>query len=99
MGFSPLPTNGTVRILSVNPKNWKLEYPPPNYDVMFQFHEGSTFFPYSSRCVALRRTDGDYKWVSEQLMFHGPKATCLMIRLVNEAITITREVGQHRLRG
>jgi len=40
MGFPPLPTNGTVRILTVDRKNWKLEYPPPNYDVMFQFREG-----------------------------------------------------------
>ena len=99
MGFSPLPTNGTVRILTVDRKNWRLEYPPPNYDVMFQFHEGSSFYPHSSRTIALKGTEGAYKWVSEQLMFHGPKRYTADGQLVNEAITITREVEQIAYQG
>jgi hypothetical protein len=94
MGFPLLPTNGTVRVLTVDRKNWSLEYPPPNYDIMFQFHEGSTFYPYSSRTVALKGIEGNYKWASEQVTFHGPKRYKSDDQLVNEAITITREVEQ-----
>jgi hypothetical protein len=99
MGFPPLPTNGSVRVLTVDRKNWKLEYPPPNYDVTLQFHEGSSFYPYSSRTVALKGTKGNYKWVAEQLMFHGPKRYTADDQLVNEAITITREVEQIAYQG
>jgi hypothetical protein len=99
MGLSPLPTNGTVRILTVDRKNWRLEYPPPRYDVMFQFHEGSTIYPYSSRTVALKGDQGNYKWVSEQLVFNGPKRYTAGNQLVNEAITITCEVEQIAYQG
>jgi hypothetical protein len=91
MGFPALPTNGTVKILTVDRKNWKLEYPPPNYDVSFQFYEGSTFYPYSSRYVALKRSDGELKWVSEQMVFDGPKRYTVDGQLANEAITLTCE--------
>jgi hypothetical protein len=94
MGFPPLPTNGTVRILTVDRKNWKLEYPPPNYDVSFQFCEGSTFYPYSSRFVALKHGDGELKWVSEQMVFDGPKRYTVDGQLASEAITLTCEVEQ-----
>ena len=94
MGFPPLPTNGMVRILILDRKNWRLQYPLPNYDVEFQFHEGSSFYPYSSRSVALKGTGGDYRWVSEQLMFNGPKRYTADDQLVNETITITREIEQ-----
>ena len=99
MGFPPLPTNGSVRILTVDRKNWRLEYPPPNYDVSFQFYEGSTFYPYSSRFVALKRKDGEYKWVSEQVTFNGPKQHMVNEQLLNEYISIMCEIEQVGVQG
>jgi hypothetical protein len=99
MGFPPLPTNGTVRILTVDRSHWNLKYPPPNYDVSFQFYEGSSFYPYTGRHVALIRTNETYKWVSEQMVFHGPKRYTADDQVLNEAITITCETAQIAYQG
>jgi hypothetical protein len=94
MGFPELPTGGTVRILTVDRLNWKLEYPPPNLDVSFQFFTGTSFYPHTEQGVALKRTDGDYKWVSESMTFSGPNRYISDDQLINESITITCEIEQ-----
>jgi hypothetical protein len=99
LGVPPLPTNGMVRILTVDRANWKLEYAPPNYDVEFQFYEGSTNYPRTSRMVALKRNGEEYKWVSEQMMFTGPKLFTSDESLMNESISITCEMEQIAVTG
>jgi hypothetical protein len=94
MGFPPLPTNGTVRILTVDRANWKLEYAPPNYDVSFQFYEGSSNFPRISRFIALKRDGNLYKWVSEQITYTGPKLFTPDESPVNEYVSILCETEQ-----
>lgn len=93
MGFPPLPTTGEVRILTVDREHWALGYPPPNYDVSFQFYEG-TDYPRIARFVALKRADNGYKWVSEQMTFHGPQRFVRDDAETHESITITAETEQ-----
>jgi hypothetical protein len=94
MGFPPLPTNGTVRILTVDRANWKLEYAPPNYDVSFQIYEGLSSYPRISRFIALKRDGKLYKWVSEQIMYTGPKLFTPDGSPINEYVTILCETEQ-----
>ena len=94
LGFPPLPTNGTVRILTVDRVRWNLEYAPPNYDVSFQFYTGVSFYPYTSRFIALKRSNGGYKVVSDQMTFNGPKRYKVNVTTVNESISILNETEQ-----
>jgi hypothetical protein len=91
MGFPLLPTNGTVRILTVDRAHWKPEVPPPNYDIQFQFIEGSSDFPYSEQNVFVKQADGGPQWVGEQTTIYGPHRFTTDGIQVNESITITRE--------
>jgi hypothetical protein len=45
MGFPPPPTNGTVKILTVDRKNWKLEYPPQTTTSVFNFMKALPSIP------------------------------------------------------
>jgi hypothetical protein len=94
MGFPPLPTNGTVRILTVDRDGWKLEYAPPNYDVSFQFYQGSSFYPYTQRFIALKRSTNGYNVVSEQMTYSGPKRYAVSETMANESISIVNETEQ-----
>jgi hypothetical protein len=94
IGFPPLPTNGTVRILTVDRAGWKQGYPPPNYDVSLQFCSGTSFYPYTSRFVALKSTNGGFTVVSEQMSFNGPKRHQESETMVNEYISIVNETEQ-----
>ena len=99
LGFPPLPTNGTVRILTVDRARWRLEYAPPNYDVSFQFYGGSSSYPYWSRFVALKSTNGGYNLVSEQMTFNGPKRYLSDETMINESISILNETEQVAVHG
>jgi hypothetical protein len=99
MGFPPLPTNGSVQILTVDRANWKLEYPPPIYDTSFQFYEGSSAYPRIARMVALKHSEGGDKWISEQISFSGPTLFTADGQLANESITITAETEQVAVQG
>lgn len=101
MGFPPLPTNGTVKVVEVDRVKWAFEYPPPNYDVMLQFYDitPGTNFPYTSRSVGLKRTPSGYQWIHEQQMFHGPKVFLEEDSLNNERITLTRETAEVAIHG
>lgn len=94
MGLPPLPTTGDVKIFTVDREHWMREYPPPNYDVSFQFYEGQTEYPRIARFVALKRTDDGYKWVSELVTFSGPARFVFDESEVNEWICITVETEQ-----
>jgi hypothetical protein len=91
MGFPPLPTAGSVRILTVDRAGWKLEYPPPNYDVSFQFHTGTSFYPHSTRFIALKRSKDGFVIVSQQMTFNGPRQYELDGQMTNEQIEILNE--------
>lgn len=93
MGYPPLPTKGDVKIITVDREHCTPEYPPPNYDVSFQFYEGADY-PRISRFVALKRADDGYKWVSEQLTFHGPQRFVRDESETNVSITINAETEQ-----
>lgn len=93
MGFPPLPATGDVRILTVDREHWALGYPPPNYDVSFQFYEG-TDYPRISRFIALKRADNGYKWVSEQVTLNGPQRFVRDEAETNESIVISAETEQ-----
>ncbi len=94
IGFPPLPTNGTVRILTVDRARWNLEYAPPNYDVTLQFYGGSGFYPYWNRSIALKETNGGFSQVSEQMIFNGPKRYEVDDTMVNESISLVNETEQ-----
>jgi len=57
-GFSPLPTDGYVRLES---------HPRQDYDAMIHICSKT------SRTISFRRTAAGYRWVSEQESFQGPK--------------------------
>ena len=94
LGFPPLPTNGTVRILTVDRERWDRKYAPPSYDVSFQFYSGSSFYPYTSRFIALKRSNDGYSVVSEQMTFNGPKRYEVDDTMVNESISLVNETEQ-----
>ena len=103
MGFPPLPNSGTVRILTVDREHWNQGYPPPNYDVSFQFYGLSNDYHYTSRFVALKSVAqaqtwaGDrslLKWVGEQMLFHGPKFYTSAEQQLPESIDIANEIEQ-----
>lgn len=98
-GFPPLPTNGTVRILTVDRAGWKREYPPPIYDVSLQFYTGSNFFPYTSRFIALKRLQDGYNVVSEQMTFNGPRRYQAGNATINESVSILNETQQIAVTG
>ena len=90
-GFPQLPTNGTLKIETVNRENWSREYPPPRYDVMLHFVQDSPGFHYTYCTVAFRRSGGRLTWIGEQHSFHGPTLYEADGVMVHEAVTITRE--------
>lgn len=99
MALPLLPTNGTVRILTVDRAHWKPDAPPPNYDVQFQFIQGSSDFPYSEQNVFVKQVDGGQQWVGEQTIFYGPKRFTTDGVQGNEFITFTRDRERTVYRG
>jgi hypothetical protein len=93
-GFPPLPTNGTVKIETVDRQNWNREYPPPNYDVMLHFAEDPPGFRYSYCTVEFRKGADGLRWIGEQDSFHGPLLYESDGVMVREAVTIRRETEQ-----
>jgi hypothetical protein len=93
-GFPPLPTNGTLKIETVNRENWNREYPPPRYDVMLHFVEDPPGFQYSYCTVAFKKTGDRLAWIGEQHSFHGPRQYEADGVMVPEALTLTRETEQ-----
>jgi hypothetical protein len=93
-GFPPLPTNGTVKIETVDRQNWNREYPPPQYDVMLHFVEDPPGFRYSYCTVGFRKGAGGLGWIGEQDSFYGPQEYESDGVMVHEAVTITRETEQ-----
>lgn len=74
MGFPPLPSQGTVKVETVDRKNWEREYNPPNYDVMLHFYDtDDNTYKYTSRTIGLKKKNGILQWISEQMVFTGPK--------------------------
>jgi hypothetical protein len=91
VAFPQLPTNGTVRILTVDRAHWKPEVPLPNYDIQFQFTEGSVDFPHSEQDVFIKLVNGTQQWVGEQITFYGPQRFTTDGVFGNESITFTCE--------
>ena len=83
-----------VRILTVDRAGWDRKYPPPNYDVSFQFYEGSSSYPPTSRFIALKRSGDGYTVVCEQMSYHGPRRYEADETMVNESISILNETEQ-----
>jgi hypothetical protein len=98
-GFPALPTNGTVKIETVDRQNWNREYAPPNYDVMLHFIEDPPGFRYSYSTVAFRKSAGGLRWIGEQHSFHGPLEYKTDGVMVHESVTLTRETEQLAFRG
>ena len=94
MGFPPLPTNGTVRIQTVDRNRWNQEYAPPNYDVSLQLYQGSSFYPHTERFIGLKRSTNGYDVVSEGMTYNGPKRYAMSDTMVNESISINNETAQ-----
>ena len=95
-GFTPLPTNGWMKVESIDRENWSASYPPPVYDVMLHFYDGSAGagYKYQARTVGLKKVEGRLVWIGEQQLFHGPKTYTTVDGTFNEQITITFETEQ-----
>jgi hypothetical protein len=96
MGFPPLSTDCDIKIETVDRDNWDYEYPPPAYDVMLHFYEitNQGDFHYIYRTVALKMTADGYKWIGEQICYHGPNTYTTIDGTFNEQIAITSENEQ-----
>jgi hypothetical protein len=94
IGFPPLPTNGTVRVETVYRETWSMEYPPPNYDVIFNFDDDPVGYRRTARSVALKQSGTNYQWVHEQMTFYGPKTYTTIDGTFNEHVVITCEKEQ-----
>jgi hypothetical protein len=75
-GFSPLPTNGRVRLEST---------PRAGYDSMI--HLGGK----TSRTIAFRKNASTYLWIGEQEIFQGPKTYKSVDGTFHEHLTLTFE--------
>lgn len=96
-GFTPLPTNGWMKVESIDRKNWSASYPAPVYDVMLHFYDssGGAGYKYQARTVGLKKNkDGQLVWIGEQQLFRGPKTYTTVDGTFNEQITITFETEQ-----
>ncbi|HWQ90911.1 MAG TPA: hypothetical protein VN673_04515 [Clostridia bacterium] len=93
-GFPALPTNGSVKIETIDRQNWNREYSPPHYDVMLHFVEDPPGFRYSYCTVAFRKSADGLRWIGEQDSFHGPLQYEADGVMVHETVTITRETEQ-----
>jgi hypothetical protein len=93
-GFPRLPTNGTLKIETVNRQEWSREYPPPPYDVMLHFIEDPPGFQYAYCTVEFKMIDGRLRWIGEQHSYHGPTPYEADDVIVQEAVTITRDTVQ-----
>lgn len=94
MGFPPLPTAGKVRIQTVDRAGWKRVDSPPNYDVALHFYTGASFYPYSNRFIALKRSGDGYVVVSQQMTYNGPRQYEVDGQMTNESISILNETQQ-----
>jgi len=101
MGFTVLPTTGSVKVETILRTTWAKEYPPPVYDVMLHFYDrsGGTSYKHQARTVALKKVEGRLVWISEQLSFYGPKQYTTSDGTFNESITITSEKEQVVIQG
>ena len=76
-GFSPLPTNGDVRLESK---------PRPSYDAMLHL-TGKT-----SRTIAFRKNGSGYYWIGEQESFQGPTTYKSPDGTFHEQVVLTFEI-------
>jgi len=80
-GFTPIPTNGEVRLESHARRGG-------TYDRMLHFY-GRT-----SRTIAFRKTTDGYRWIHEQEIFQGPKKYESVDGIFNESICLTYETSR-----
>jgi len=74
IGFPPLPSKGTVKVESIDRETWNCEWDPPNYDVLLHFYDTrKNNYKHTERYIALKNENGVLQWVSESMMFQGPK--------------------------
>lgn len=74
LGFTPIQRNATVSLES---------RPRAQYDAMLHIY-GDT-----SRTIAFRKTGNEYKWISEQEIYAGPKTYKTVDGTFHEQIVIT----------
>jgi len=75
-GFSPLPSNGLVRI------EWRSG---GAYDAMIHIYSKT------QRTIAFRKTADGYRWIHEQESFQGPKEYTTVDGTFNEQIVLNYE--------
>ena len=78
-GFTPIPKSADVR--------WESR-PTAHYDAMLHISAKT------SRTIAFRKTDSDWRWIGDQETFEGPKMVKTVDGTFPENLTLTYEVEQ-----